>query len=59
MKHQSEVWRGAHGFSLAVSPTSTTQQAMIDAGGAGMSGGARFGKIKKTEATLALKVKGF
>lgn len=55
MKHQSEVRSGAHGFSLAVSPASATQQAMVEAGRAGVSGGARCfeGETKeKTQATL-------
>lgn len=49
MKRQSEVWSGAHGFSLAVSPASTTQQAMTEAGGADVSGGVCFGEKKPVD----------
>lgn len=55
MKHQCEVWSGAHGFSLAVSPASATQQAMTDAGRAGVSGGPHFGDKEKTETTFKFK----
>lgn len=52
MEHQSEVWSGAHGFGFAVSPAPAAQQAVADAGRAGVSGGARFGgKKQKTKAT--------
>lgn len=51
-KHESEVWSGAHGFSLAASPASSTQQAAANAGGA------RFGKKEQIKETLDLQVKG-
>lgn len=52
MESQSEVWSGAHGFGLAAPPAPAAPQAVVDAGGAGVSGGARFrGGGQKTKAT--------
>lgn len=52
MEHQSEVWSGAHGFVLAVSPAPAAQQAVADAGRAGVSGGAHFGGKDKRQRQL-------